>query len=62
MVRKKYRKEKGTRERLWCSKPHSKDDISSRINGDFSEISNPTIFNKKTKTNLTNRIKLNKNI
>jgi hypothetical protein len=30
-VKKKYRREKGIRERLWVSNPHSKADNSSRL-------------------------------
>ena len=38
IVRKKYRSEKGMRERLWASNPHSNAESSSRIKLEDSEM------------------------
>ena len=48
-VKKKQRKEKGTRDSLWISKPHSKADSSSRLDKDFSEIKKLTSFKRSTR-------------
>ena len=61
-VKKKYRKEKGTRERLWCSNPHSNEDISSRIIGDFSETKNAKTLSRRTMRKLIRRERETKNI
>jgi len=61
-VKKKYRKENGTRETLWCSNPHSKEETSSRIKGTLSEIKNDTTFKNNTSANLISKSPNNKNI
>lgn len=61
-VRKKYRNENGIRETLWCSKPHSYEDNSSRFNKTVSEINKDTIFNNTTKKKITNNKKKITNI
>ena len=55
-VRKKYRKEKGTRDKLWCSNPHSQDDISSRFKPTFSEIRQDTNFRVRIRLREINSI------
>ena len=52
-VKKKYRKEKGTRDELWCSNPHSYEDNSSRFSRTFSEIEKDKTKTNKTITSLT---------
>ena len=62
IVKKKQRREKGTRDKLWCSKPHSKDVISSRIIGAFSATRRLTNLSKNTKNRLIDRTSPVRNI
>jgi hypothetical protein len=60
-VKKKYRSENGTRERLWVSKPHSKAESSSRLKVICSETKRLTNFKRATKNKETNMLEKTKN-
>lgn len=61
-VKKKYRNEKGTRETLWCSNPHSNEETSSRNKGALSEIKKEIVLSSKITKKQTIMIPNNKNI
>ena len=60
-VKKKYRSENGTRERLWVSNPHSKAESSSRLKVRCSETRMLTNFKRTTKNKETNMLAKTKN-